>query len=115
MTYTDEKTANGALYDAIQEVYDNCFCPETKYTCKLDYGNAVHYGFTELKYHEWKKVRVFNAEEYVEYVSSTQVEQITLQEPYRSRFFDGLKEAVTNAGNRIILNDTIALYLTKKF
>ena len=114
MTYTDEKMPNGGLYDAIQAVYDNCFCPETKYTCKLDYGNAVHYGFTELKYREWKKVRVFNAEEYVEYVSSTQVEQITLQEPYRSRFFDGLKEAVTNAGNRIILNDTIALYLTKK-
>ncbi len=114
MTYTDEKTSNQALYDEIQKVYDEHFHVETKYTCKLNYDNVVNYGFVDYNYREWKSTRVYSAEEYIEYLASTQVEHITLQEPYKSSFYNGIREAVMNAGNKIILNDTIALYLTKK-
>ncbi|MGI5885325.1 MAG: class I SAM-dependent methyltransferase [Candidatus Spyradocola sp.] len=114
MTYTDERTKNGSLYDEIQRVYDEHFRVETPYTCKLDYENAVHYGYTDLNYREWKRTRVYTAEEYVSYLAATQVMHITLEEPYRSRFFGGVREAVKAAGNRIALEDTIALYLTKK-
>lgn len=114
MTRTDEKTPNGALYDEIEAVYEKYFHPETEYTCRLNYDNVVNYGFVDFNYRDWKKVRVYNADEYIEYLSSTQVTHITLQEPYKSKFYDGIRKAVINAGNKIILNDTIALYLTKK-
>ncbi|WP_077609753.1 class I SAM-dependent methyltransferase [Clostridium sp. Marseille-P2415] len=114
MTLTDEKTSNRALYDAIQKVYDEHFHVETKYTCSLNYDNVVNYGFVDYNYRDWKRTRVYTAEEYIEYLASTQVEHITLQEPYKSNFYNGVREAIINAGNKIILNDTIALYLAKK-
>ena len=114
MTRTDEKAPNGALYDAIQKVYDEHFHVETKYTCRLNYDNVVNYGFVDYNYRDWKRTKVYTAEEYVEYLASTQVEHITLQEPYKSSFYNGIREAIINGGNRITLNDTIALYLAKK-
>lgn len=114
MTRTDEKTSNEDLYDKIQSVYKEHFYVETKYTCKLDYNNVVNYGFVDFNYRDWKKTRVYNADEYVEYSAGTKVEHITLKEPYRSNFYNGIRKVIINAGNKIILNDTIALYLTKK-
>lgn len=55
MTYTDEKTSNGSLYDEIQKVYDEHFHVETKYTCSLNYDNVVNYGFVDLNYRDWKR------------------------------------------------------------
>ena len=57
--------------------------------------------------------REFNAEEYVSFVS-THCDHIVLPEPYRSRFFDGLRKAVEDAGNRIVFLDTHLLDLAKK-
>lgn len=114
MTRTDEKTPNGALYDEIQKVYAEHFHVETKYTCKLNYEHAVNYGFVDFNYRDWKEARVYTADQYVEYLASTQVEHITLKEPHKSNFFNGVREAIIHAGNEIILNDTIALYLAKK-
>ena len=114
MTYTDERTSNLALFEEIQKVYDEHFHVDTKYTCKLDYGNVVNYGFTDYSYREWKTTRVYTAKEYVDYLAGTQVEHITLKEPYKSSFYHGIYQAVVNAGNKIVLNDTIALYLAKK-
>lgn len=114
MTRTDEKTPNGALYDAIQAVYDAHFHVETKYACRLDYDRVVHYGFGPCRYRDWKRSKAYTADEYVAYLAGTQVEAITLKEPYKSRFYGGIRQAVIDAGDRITLDDTIALYLTKK-
>lgn len=114
MTRTDEKTPNGALYDQIEKVYDKYFHVETRYTCKLNYDNVVNYGFIDYNYRDWESTRVYNADEYVEYLASTKVEHITLQEPYKSNFYNGIGDAIKNAGNKIVINDTIALYLVKK-
>lgn len=113
MTRTDEKTSNVALYDEIQKVYDEYFHVEQEYTCRLNYDNIVNYRFVNYNYRDWKKTRVFNADEYVNYLG-TSCAHITLQEPYKSNFYNGIREAITNSGNRIVLNDTIALYLAKK-
>lgn len=113
MTHSDEKSSNEALYNEIQEVYQKHFRVETKYTCKLNYNNVVNYGFTNFEYHDYKKVRVLNADEYIAWIS-THVEHITLEEPYKSRFYNGIREAILNAGNKITINDTIALYLARK-
>lgn len=114
MTRTDDKTPNGALYDKIQKVYAEHFHIDTSYTCKLIYENAVNYGFVDFNYRDWKQTKIFTAEEYVQYLAGTQVEHITLREPYQSRFYNGVRQAIEEAGNRMVLNDTIALYLTKK-
>lgn len=112
-TKTDEKSANEALYQKIQEVYSKYFRPENEYTCNLNYNNVEKYGFTHIEYHEYKITRELNADEYVEWIS-THATHITLQEPYKSEFYTGIKEAIMSFGNSIKLNDTIVLYLARK-
>lgn len=113
MTRSDEVSANPALRAAIDKVYDAHFRVEQPYTCKLTYENALHYGFEDLHYQEWKTVRRLTTEEYLCYIS-THCTHITLKEPYRSRYFDGIREAVNAAGGMIEIRDTIPLYLVKK-
>lgn len=113
MTRTDYKSPNEALYSKIQQVYDKYFHPETKYTCKLAYNNVVNYGFVDLECRNYHKVREFNADEFVCYIS-THCDHITLLEPYKTKFFEGVRDAILNAGNRITLYDTIILYLARK-
>lgn len=114
MTRTDERTPNAHFYDRIQQAYDEHFHPETRYTCRLDYSRTPAYGFTDFHYMDWHERKVFTADEYVEYLAATQVEHITLKEPYRSRFFGAVHAAVSENGSRMILDDTIALYLARK-
>lgn len=35
-------------------------------------------------------------------------------EPYKTKFFEGLREAVLEFGNKVVFNDTYILYLTGK-
>ena len=113
MTHTDEKSANVDLYNAIQEVYKKHFVPEEKYTCKLDYNNVLNYGFTDFERRTYKDTRIFTTEEYLLYIG-THCEHITLKEPYKTRFYDGIRKAVLSFGNKITLLDDIILYLVRK-
>jgi len=114
MTRTDERTPNAHFYDRIQQAYDIYFRPEKRYTCHMVYENAVHYGFEDFHYMDWKQRRVYSADEYVQYLAATQVEHITLQEPYRSRYYEAVHAAVAENGDRMIHDDTTALYLARK-
>lgn len=113
MTRTDYKTPNAALYDKIQEVYAEYFFPEIPYTCKLVYENVVNYGFTNYSYREYKSTRELYSEDYTSLIS-THADHIMLREPYKTNFYGGIKAAIREAGDKITLNDTIALYLVKK-
>lgn len=73
----------------------------------------MNYGFINYKYQEWKKTRALNVDEYISYIS-THCEHIILEEPHKSKFYKGVKEAIIDAGNKIIINDTIPLYLAQK-
>ena len=53
------------------------------------------------------------AEEYVAF-SGTHCDHIVIPEPYKTQLFDGLRQAVLQAGDRIVFNDTFMLYLAKK-
>lgn len=106
--YTDEP-----LYSKIQEVYTKYFHPEINYTCKLDYNNAVNYGFVDFERRDYQKVREFSADEYISYIS-THADHITLQEPYKSNFYEGIRDVILSFGNKIKLYDTIVLYLARK-
>lgn len=77
------------------------------------YTNAPGYGYTGFEKREYHGRREFTADEYVAF-SGTHCDHIVIPEPYRSNFFNGLREAVLEAGNRIVFYDTHTLYLMKK-
>lgn len=113
MTRSDERTANPALREAIDRVYDAHFHVKEHYSQRFDYEAAPRYGFGPVQYREWTRLRTLTAEEYIAYIG-THCEHITLEEPYRTRFFDGVREAIRDAGGSITILDTIPLYLARK-
>lgn len=113
MTRSDEKSSNEELWKEIHIAYEKYFHVSQTYNCKMDYLNAANYGFTNFTYKEWHTRRILNTDEYIAYIS-THCEHITLEEPYRSNFFAGVRNAVSNAGGQITILDTIPLYLFQK-
>ena len=113
MTRSDEVSANPSLRDEIDKVYDKYFRVKQRYNCKMNYENVLNYGFENLIYKEWKSVRKLNADEYISYIS-THCEHITLDEPYKSNFYAGIRKAIVTAGNEIVIADTIPIYLVQK-
>ena len=113
MTEKDNRIPNEALYDKIQEVYKKYFRPDYEYNCKLSYNNVVNYGFKDLERRDYYATRIYNADDYVSYIG-THCDHISLSEPYKSKFYAGIKKAIVEAGNKIVLHDNIRLYLTKK-
>lgn len=113
MTRSDETSANPSLRTEIDKVYNKYFHVKERYNCKIDYENVLNYGFENMKYKEWKSVRKLKADEYICYIS-THCDHITLEEPYKSNFYAGIRKAIMEAGNEIIITDTIPLYLVQK-
>ena len=113
MTLSDERTQNEKLHDEICHVYDEHFRVKQRYSCKMEYRNALNYGFANFKYKEWKSERVLNSEEYILYIS-THCEHITLEEPYKFNFYEGIRKVIMEAGDRITIIDTVPLYLFQK-
>ncbi len=109
----DYRTPNEDLYNKIQAVYSKYFHPEHEYTCKLAYENVVNYGFTDYECKEYHFKRKFTADEYVSF-TGTHCTHIILKEPERSLFFEGIRNAIMDAGNLLIQNETIVLYLVRK-
>lgn len=112
-TVTDDKTPNEALYKKIQEVYDEYFKPETPYNLHFECSNAINYGFINFEHHEYYETIEYNADEYVSFIS-IMAPHLTLPEPYKSKFYAGIRDAILSFGNKIVLKNTITLYLTRK-
>jgi SAM-dependent methyltransferase len=114
LTSSEYRSNDEALYEKIQALYDKYYKPDIPYTHgKFDYTAAPVYGYSEVERFEFKGRRVFTADEYVAF-SGTHCDHIVIPEPVRTEFFEGLRNAVLEAGNRIVFNDTYVLYLAKK-
>ena len=114
LTRSEYRTTNEALYEAIQKVYDADFKPDTPYPHGgFKYSNAVNYGYVDFERREYPGRREFTAEEYVAFCG-THCDHLVLPEPHRTRFFQGLRDAVLAAGDRIVFNDTYVLYLARR-
>ena len=114
LTRDEYKSSNEELYNKIQEVYSKHFKPEQEYThFGFGYTKADSYGYTEVEKREYYGRREFTADEYAAFCG-THCTHIVIPEPYKTKFFDGLKKAVLEAGNKIVFNDTFVLYLTRK-
>ena len=113
-TRADYKTPNEDLYAKIQRLYDQYFKPETPYTHRgFRYNNAPDYGFVDFREHDFHGRREMSADEYVSFCG-THCDHITIQEPYRTLFFEGLRNAVEETGGKVVFEDTYVLYLTRK-
>ena len=111
---SDYKTPNEALYKKIQQVYSAYWHPEEKYVPgKFRYANAPNYGYIDFEKREYFSVREFTADGYVA-LCGTHGDHIMIPEPYKSKFFEGIRDAVNEAGGKIVLLDTYVMYLTKK-
>ena len=108
------RSTNEALYNKIQKVYDEYFKPETVYTHGgFKYENATAYGYTGFERKDFYGKREMTADEYVAFCG-THCDHIVVPEPYRTRFFEGLRNAVLEEGNKLVYSDTYILYLAKK-
>ena len=114
LTVSDYRTPDETLYANIQKVYSEHFRPDIPYTHGgFRYDSAQAYGYTEFERREFHGKRIMTADEYVSFCG-THCDHIVVPEPYRTPFFEGLRDAVLAAGNRIVFNDTYVLYLAKK-
>ena len=113
MTRRDTKSPNEKLWERIQEVYAKEFHPTESYTQRLGYHAAANYGYTDFCEYDFHKERVFTADEYCAF-SARHCDHIALPEPYRSRFFEGLKKAINDFGGSITSYETHVLYTAKK-
>ena len=112
----DYRSPDEALYDDIQKVYDAYFKPEVLYKDMrgpFDYRHATDYGYTSLERRDFHGERVFTTDEYIAFCG-THCDHIVIPEPYKTRFFAGLRDAVDAHGGRIVFHDTYTLYLAKK-
>ena len=114
LTHGDYRTPNEALYHQIQSVYAQYFHPATAYTHgAFAYDSAPKYGYADFEKREYHGERVFTADAYAAFCG-THCDHIVIPEPDRSRLFSGLREAVLEAGDRIVFQDTYVLYLARK-
>ena len=114
LTKADYKTPNEELYFNIQKVYSQYFKPQIEYKLgAFNYSHAVDYGYIDFSQRQYKGRRELTADEYVS-LSGTHCDHIVIPEPYKSKFFSGLRQAVLDAGNRIVFDDTFILFTAKK-
>lgn len=113
LTRGDYRTPNEVLYQEIQKVYEAHWFPLEHYGQKFVYSNAVNYGYVDFERREYYGRRVMTADEYVAF-SGTHCDHINIPEPHRTPFFEGLRNAVLAAGDRIVFDDTYVLMLARK-
>ena len=114
LTQSEYRSNDELLYDKIQALYDKYYKPAIPYRQGgFRYTAASEYGYSDVERYEFKGRREFSADEYVAF-SGTHCDHIVIPEDIRKVFFEGLRNAVLDAGNKIVFNDTYVLYLTKK-
>jgi Dimethyladenosine transferase (rRNA methylation) len=113
MTRTDYESTNRELYQKIQDVYAKYFKPEIPYQQHFKYENAVNYGFVDFKCRHYNEARELTADEFVCW-TKIMASQLTIQEPNKTKFLDGISEAVLSFGDKITLLDDNILYLARK-
>lgn len=79
----------------------------------MEYNNVTNYGFTDFECRHYHTIRQYNADEFI---SRTMImaPHLTLQEPFKSKFIDGIRNVIVSFGNKITLLDDNVLYLARK-
>ena len=115
---------NPELHKAIDEAYEKYYCtfhnisyePVTEYTEEKARDRALlagKYGFRDITYKLFYRVREFSSAEYVELLG-TYSDHIVIEESIRLKFFEAIEKAINEHGGVIRLFDTIDLQLARK-
>ena len=112
--HMDLRSPQPQMYADMQKVYDKYFkSGNSGNKAPFVYDNALNYGYTDLETSIFRGTREFTAAEYVQYIG-THSDHIALEEPYRTPFFKDIKEAITEHGNKLVINDEYILKTVKK-
>lgn len=107
------------MYEALQEVYA-VYMPGTR-NDKI-YGEeeararaeiARTYGFEDIQYKLYHRVRTFTAEEYVQLLG-TYSDHVAIEEERRKQFFAEIRNVIEKFGGRISIYDTLDLEMARK-
>ena len=115
---------NPALFKEIQDAYAEYYYPYyKKQPGKLGEYTEVQaaeraavagkYGFTDMRYMLFHRVRTLSAAEY-RMLISTYSDHITIEEGIRERFFDAIEETINRHGGSISIFDTLDLQMARK-
>ncbi len=74
---------------------------------------AEKYGFEDIEYKLFHRIREFTAEEYIELLG-TYSDHIAIDEPIRKKFFSEIEQAIKEHGGVIKIFDTMDLQLARK-
>lgn len=74
---------------------------------------ALKYGFEDIEYKLFYRIREFSAKEYVELLG-TYSDHIAIDEPIRNKFFDEIEQTINEYGGVLRLYDTMDLQLARK-
>lgn len=86
------------------------YCKED---AKVRASIAEKYGFVDIQYALFQRIRSFTASEYITLIG-TYSDHIAMEETIRTEFFIKIEEAITNHGGTINIYDTIDLQLARK-
>lgn len=114
---------NPALFEAIQNAYAEYYYPYygkqpgklSEYTEEQAAARAAiaeKYGFTDIQYELFHRVRILSAAEYRKLIG-TYSDHITIEESIRERFFDSIEDAINRHGGSISIFDTIDLQMAR--
>lgn len=109
----DYRTPNEALYQRIQQEYDQWYRPNTPYDRNMTYENALNYGYIDFQRQDFHGKRVLTSDDYANYCG-THSDHLTIPEPYQSKLFAGLRKAVDEFGGTLVFNDTYVLMTVRK-
>ena len=114
LTRSDYKTPNEELYAKIQKLYDQYYKPDIPYTHGgFRYDHATNYGYVDFEQCDFHGKRELNPDEYVSFCG-THCDHIVIPEPYKTAFFEGLRDTVAENGGKVVFEDTYVLYLARK-
>lgn len=107
------------LHEAIQRIY-SVYMPgspaPSEYTALNASGRAdiaKKYGFTDISYKLYHRMRTFTSKKYIELLG-TYSDHIAIEEKTRNIFFSEIESAIEGFGGQITIYDTIDLQLAKK-
>jgi len=71
------------------------------------------YGFIDIECRHYSSIREFNADDYISY-KFTHADHISLKEPYKSKFTEGIRKIILDYGGKVTLEDDIILHTGRK-
>lgn len=77
------------------------------------YDDVLNYGYTDREVNQFVTERILTTDQYIAYCG-THCDHIALSEPYRSRFYEGIRSVVDAAGGKLRIIDTHVLTTVKK-